>query len=82
MYFASQNGLQNVICFKDRTSTILREHHANLQQSGEDKSQIIKTALTLICNDIATFNLDPKTYPTTQTMADISSQLALVPESL
>ncbi len=82
MYFASQNGLQDVICFKDRTSTILREHHANLQQSGEEKSQIIKTALKLICNDIATINLDPKTYPATQTMADISSQLALVPESL
>ncbi len=51
-------------------------------QSGEEKSQIIKNALKLICNDIATINLDPKTHPTTQTMADISSQLALVPESL
>ena len=81
LYFASQNGMQDMICFKDKTSTILREHHANLQL-GEEKNQIIKTALKLICNDIATINLDPKTYPTVQNMGNISSQLALVPESL
>lgn len=46
LYFASQNGMQDVICF-------LREHHASLQL-GEEKNQIIKTALKLICNDIAT----------------------------
>lgn len=73
--------MQDVICFKDKTSAILREHHANLQL-GEENNQIIKTALKLICNDIATINLDPKTYPTVQSMSNISSQLELVPESL
>ena len=81
LYFASQNGMQDVICLKDKTSTILQEHHANIQL-GEEKNQIIKTALKLIGIDIATINLDPKTYPTVQNMANISSQLVLVPESL
>ena len=34
--------------------------------------QIIKTALKLICNDIATIDLYPKTYPTVHSMTDIS----------
>jgi len=70
-----------VLCFRDKTNSILQEHHANLQL-GEEKMQIIKTALKLICNDIATVDLDPKTYPTAHGMTDISGQLALVPESL
>ena len=38
--------------------------------------------MKLICNDIATVPLDPKSYPTAHSMTDISSQLELVPESL
>ncbi len=81
LYFTSQERRQDVLCFRDKTSSILREHHANLQ-FGEEKTQIIKTALKLICNNITTIDLDPKLYPTAHSMTDISSQLALVPESL
>ena len=81
LYFTSQERKKDVICFKDKTSNILREHHANLQ-SGDEKTQIIQTAMKLICNDIATVPLDPKSYPTAHSMTDISSQLELVPESL
>jgi len=70
-----------VLCFRDKTNSILREHHANLQL-GDEKNQIIKTAIKLICNDISTVDLDMKSYPTAKGMTDISSQLALVPESL
>ncbi|KAJ8402846.1 hypothetical protein AAFF_G00361600 [Aldrovandia affinis] len=56
-------------------------YHANAE-FGDEKTQIIKTALKLICNDIATIDLDPKSYPTAHSMTDIASQLALVPESL
>jgi putative alpha-1,2-mannosidase len=80
LYFTSQERRADVLCFRDRTSNILREHHANIQ-FGDEKTQIIKTALKFICNDIATMDLDPKFYPTVHTMTDISSQLALVPES-
>ena len=70
-----------MLCFRDKTNRILQEHHTNLQL-GEEKTQIIKTALKLICNDITTVDLDPKSCPTAHSMTDISSQLALVPESL
>jgi len=60
LYFTLQKRRQDVLCFRDKTSSILQEHHANLQL-GEGKMQIIKTVLKLICNDIATVDLDPKT---------------------
>lgn len=72
---------KDVLCFRDKTNSILQEHHANLQFRDE-KTQIIKTAIKLICNDIATVDLDPKSYPTAESMTDISSQLELIPESL
>ena len=70
-----------MLCLKDNTGNILREHHANLEKGGE-KTQIIRTALKFICNDIAMIDLDPKSYPSAHSMADIKSQLSLVPESL
>lgn len=81
LYFTSHARRADVLCLKDITSDILREHHDNLQQ-GDEKTQIIKTALKFICNDIAIIDLDSKLYPTAHSMGDIQSQLALVPESL
>jgi len=46
--------------FQGKTSSILWEHHANVQL-GEEKIQMIKAALKLIYNGIATIYLDPKT---------------------
>ena len=70
-----------MVCFKDRTRYILREHHANIQ-FGDEKTQIIKSALKFICNDITTTDLDSKLYLSAHTMTDIPSQLVLLPESL
>ena len=70
-----------MVCFNDRTNYILREHHANIQFDDE-KMQIIKSALKFICNDIATTDLHPKLYHSANTVTDIPSQLALLPESL
>ena len=81
MCFTSQKKREDVLCFRDKTSSILREHHANMQ-SGDEKTQIIKTALKLFCNDNATIDLDSKSYPTAHSMTDIPSQLTLVPDSL
>ena len=81
LYFTTQEKRKDVLCFTDNTSNILLEHHAYLQ-FGDEKTQIIKTALKFICNDIATIDLDTKSYPSTHSMINIPSQLALVPESL
>jgi len=81
LYFKSQEKREDVLCLRDRTSNILRERHSNVQL-GDEKTQIIKTALKFIHNDIATIDLDAKSYPSAHSMTDIPSQLALVPESL
>uniref|UniRef100_UPI00358E1F55 uncharacterized protein n=1 Tax=Myxine glutinosa TaxID=7769 RepID=UPI00358E1F55 len=81
LYFTSQERRADVLCFTDKSSNILREHHANVQ-FGDEKTQIIKTALKFICIDITTIDLDPKSYLTAHSMTDIPSQLAPVPGSL
>ena len=71
------------LCFVSNTrpvtyfENIMKKLHVEMK-----KKQIIKTALRHLCNDIATIDLDPKSYPSVHSMTDIPSQLALVPESL
>jgi len=49
---------------------------------GDQKTQIIKIVLKFIHNDIATIDLEAKSYPSAHSMKDIPSQQALVPKSL
>ena len=70
-----------MLCLKDGTNNILREHHANLEHR-DGKIHIIKRACKFICNDIAMIDLDLLSYPTTHSMTDIDNQLVIVPASL
>ena len=72
-----------MLCLKDGTNSILREHHANLEHR-DGKTRIIKRAHKFICNDIAMIDLDLLSYTTTHSMTDNDNQLQLllVPVSL
>ena len=45
MYFTSQGRRTDVLCFKDLTASIIREHHNN--KEDDDKTKIIKNAVKL-----------------------------------
>ena len=66
-----------MLCLKDGTNSILREHHANLEHR-DGKTHIIKRARKFIRNDITMIDLDLLSYPTTHSMTDIDNQLQLV----
>ena len=66
-----------MLCLKDGTISILREHHANLEHR-DGKTLVIKRAHKFICNDIAMIDLDQLSYPTAHSMTDIDNQLQLL----
>ena len=70
-----------MLCLKDGTNNILRDHHVNLEHR-DGKTHIIKRARKFICNDIAMIDLDLLSYRTIYSMTDIDNQLVLVPASL
>ena len=80
MHFTSQERRTDMLCFKDLTASIIREHHNN--EEDDDKTKIIKSAATLIQNEIALVNMNSSLYPSIKAMTDLDGQLKLIPESL
>ena len=79
-HFTSQERKIDVLCFKDLTASIIREH---LNDNGEDqKTKIISSAVKLIMNDISLANLYKSSYPSIYDLTTPEKQLELVPESL
>ena len=77
LYFTTCQRRGDVLCLKDGTNSILREHHANLEHR-DGKTHIVKRARKFLCNDISVIDLDLLSYPTTHSMTDIDNQLQLV----
>ena len=80
IYFTSQERQADVLCFKYATANIIRDYHNDI--GDDEKTRIIKTAVKLIKNDIALVDLDSFHYPSVDSMANLDSQLALIPQSL
>ena len=69
-----------MLCFKNVTASIIREHHNNTED--DNKTTIIISAVKLIQNDIALVNINSSLYPSINAMTDHNGQLKLIPESL
>ena len=76
----SQERRTDVLCFKDLTASIIREHYNN--KEDDDKTKIIKSAVKLIQNDIALVNMNSSLYPSINAMTNLDGQLKLISESL
>lgn len=84
IYFTNEERRADILCFKDQTNRILRQHHEHLKQSPTDeKDHIIKTALKFICNDMKTITLNRYDYPSVEEMTNVKQQIEqYVPKSL
>ena len=80
MYFTSQERRTSVLCFKDLTASIIREHRNNKEDGN--KTKIIKSAVKLVQNDFALVNVNSSLYPSINAMTDLDGQLKLIPEIL
>ena len=78
LYFTSEEGRKDIMCFKDMTNKILRDYHSKDINTEDEELEIIKTAVKLLKNKIKTIKIDPTVYPSKHELtADYE-----VPESL
>ena len=79
IYFTSTERRSDILCFKNKMSTILRDYHQKIKQSEDDHVQnILQAAVKLLINDIKTMDINSEKYPT---ISEIAQDYA-VPESL
>ena len=67
------------LSLNDTTANIIREDHDCVQ---DEETEIIKTTIKLVQNNIALVSMDSATYPSVHSIADLDTQLSLIPESL
>ena len=51
LYFTLQEKKKDLLCFRDTTAYIIREHHNKLKETTDQKSLLIETTSKLILHD-------------------------------
>ena len=79
IFITNEERRKDVVCFRNCTASILREYH-EMQTNNEEetKSAIIKTAASLINNDIKCLNFSKTDFPSLKEMTSLYG----LPESL
>ena len=80
IFITNQEHKKNIVCFRNCTADIIRDYHKKMETGIEDekKRTIIKTAASLIMNDIKCLNFDKEEFPS---LIEMTSHYEL-PESL
>ena len=80
IFITNQEHRKNIVCFRNCTADIIRDYHKKMETGIEDekKRTIIKTAASLIMNDIKCLNFDKEEFPS---LIEMTSHYEL-PESL
>ncbi len=65
IFITNQEHRKNIVCFRSCTADIIRDYHKKMETGIEDekKRAIIKTAASLIMNDIKCLNFDKEEFP-------------------
>ena len=80
IFITNQEHRKNIVCFRNCTADIIRDYHKKMKTGIEDekKRTIIKTAASLIMNDIKCLNFDKEEF---LSLIEMTSHYEL-PESL
>ena len=84
LYFADVDGKPNVLCFKNKTSSIINEKWYNDKKSKvEDEAErIVETAAKIILSEIRALETNMGQYPTTDDISNLEQSKSIIPHCL
>ena len=70
IYFTNDARRNDILCFQNKTSSIVRDYQKNFSLSEEDQvKSILQTAVKILKNDIKIMKIKSEVYPTISEMA-------------